>query len=346
MILQDWQKEMLAITVAYRMVECGDRIPMLAMGTKWERLEETIQQMYNLNLIEPSKDCQKWVLSGDGRQLLKRICGMIDAGLNFEIFGIYNFEAVVDDEWWHADGNKLKDNIWDPRFNPAVDGHKEDLRIAMMMWMSETLKREGKIEDGVDPRRIIYLRHLANGEFRDSTDDFLDPSNIKRRFQEVEDIVRSAYKWQDLVPDNEDEAFKAASAIYSFGMIQLRKEEGPSCSGCATPLAMFGDITECPECHKVFGEKRKKPQNQDEYECPKCESVVHREESRCGGCGARLNFSLPEGTVKETTTEYREYYASAPMGTYYGYIPCGWYDPWNPVVNAAAFGVLCGAILS
>jgi hypothetical protein len=161
MKLQDWEKEMLALTIAYRMAECHETVPVLTRGTKWDLMDEVLQDMFNHDLIMPTQDQQRWMLDSKGRELLSRVCAMVDAGLNFEIFESYNFGAQMQDDWWNAEGSQLQNHIWDVRFDPNGTGHKEDLRIAMMTWLGEKLVREGKASTALDPRKVVYLRHLA-----------------------------------------------------------------------------------------------------------------------------------------------------------------------------------------
>jgi hypothetical protein len=341
MKLQEWEKEMLALTIAYRMAECHEVVPILTRGTRWELMDDVLQDMFNHDLIAPTQDQQRWTLDVKGRSLLSRVCAMVDAGLNFEIFESYNFSATIQDDWWNKEGTQLQNHIWDVRFDPNGTGQKEDLRIAMMTWMGEKLVREGKSTTALDPRKVVYLRHLANGVYSDDTALFLRPSTIAERFQDVADIARSAYRWQDLA-DDPDAAFSIASTIYTAGMLELRKEEGVSCGGCGSPLALFKVDKKCPICEADFTPP--KPEG-DVFDCGKCGKQVGENDARCRCCGARLDFSLPEGTMvtktsQETVIDYELYFDTAPRGAYYGYVPQGWYDPWNPVLNAAAFGVL------
>jgi hypothetical protein len=347
LVLEDWEKEMLALTIVYRMVECREKIPMLTMGTRWAHMDTVLSDMYNRDLIKPSDDNQTWRLDSKGQELLKKTCGMVDAGLGFEIFGSYNLSTAIDDSWWDPDGKQLHKHMWDPRFDPAINEDQEDLRLAMMTWMGENLKREGKASKSLDVRKVVYLRHLANGNYGDGTDSFLDPSRIRERFQEVEAIANAAYRWEDLA-DDKDTAFKLAGAIYTAGMLQLRKEEGTSCGDCGAPLVLFPNAKRsCPICKASFEPPPKEP---SDYQCPKCSSEVQQHQSRCSGCGVRLDFRLPEGeevtsTITETHVDYDVVYGSYPRGTYYGYVSCGWYDPWDPTLNALAFGILLGSVL-
>jgi len=346
MEFQPWEKEMTAVTVIYRMVECHEKIPVLALNTKWATVEPVLQDMFNKDLIEPSQDNQHWVLAKKGRDLLTRIVGMIDTSLRFEIFASYNFEAEVAPEHYKPNTTEVLDDIWDPRFDPESEGHKEDLRLAMMTWMAEKLKRGEKGQGDLDPRRIVYLRQLAHGDFKDDGKFFFLEPNLRRVFDEVNKIVDSAYGWKDL-GDSVEESFELGQILYTAGMLQLKKEEGPSCGECDAPLACFKNPKECPVCGADFYPPV--PEEGEECECPNCGTDARVGQKRCLGCGASFHFDLPEGTVIEeeetvTTTEYTSYYDGG-YGYCYGYQPYGWYNPYDPYVDALAFGVICGAIL-
>jgi hypothetical protein len=65
----------------------------------------------------------------------------------------------------------------------------------------------------------------------------------------------------------------------------------------------------------------------------------------CKGCGATIDFSLPEGTVSTQTTQTTEVVGyDSVWGGYYGYQPYGYYDPFDPFVDAMAFSLLCIAL--
>lgn len=70
--------------------------------------------------------------------------------------------------------------------------------------------------------------------------------------------------------------------------------------------------------------------------CPKCKAPIYEGEARCSGCGATIDFSLPAGTVQ---TETQETVMTEPVwSSSYGYVSYGWLDPWDPYLDAMAFG--------
>jgi hypothetical protein len=297
--------------------------------------------MFNKGLIEPTEDDLEWQVTKQGRALLTTVVAMINAGLHFEVFASYNFEVAVPEEFYKPYSGDILDYTWDSRFDPAIEGHKEDLRIAMMMWMAEKLKRGGEIKNDLDPRRVVFLRHLSNGEFNEDSENFFRETNFKKIFKETQDIVDAAYRWESL-GDSKEEAFKAGQLLYTAGMLQLKKEEGASCGECDTPLALFGDATECPVCSANLVAPEAEGAD---CECPNCHAAVRSDQPQCLKCGAIFDYRLPPGTVTEETTTTTVIEEEDDFGCYYGYQPYGWYDPYNPYVDAVAFGVVCGAIL-
>jgi len=103
-----------------------------------------------------------------------------------------------------------------------------------------------------------------------------------------------------------------------------------------------GDDNTCPQCDTAFNP----PVQEAEFSCPKCQEDIYSGETRCKGCGAILDFSMPEGSsTTETTTETEtteESYGSCWSSGYdYGYCPYGYYDPYDPYLDAMAFATLC-----
>ena len=351
------EKELIFATIIYRLHECGDKIPMLVQDTPWEFIEDVLEEMHEADYLTISDDSQEWRLAAPkGKKLLGKLIAMGDASLQFEVFKSFNFDMEIPDEVRDDDTGALNPEVWDSRFDPGCieEGNRtEDLRLAMLEWASEKLRRADKPVE-LDTTRIIYLQKLANGGLADDARGFWHLVTFRQMFDEIQEIKDTAYKWQDLGEDEED-SFELAGILYTAGMINLRKEEGMSCPECETPLAMFeedGPVDECPnpECDAAFGD----PDDDDsladtEYECPKCKRGITIGQSNCYGCGAAIDFSLPSGTVG-TVTETET--TSSSYGGYdgygynpYGYGSYGWYDPYDPVVDAMCFGVVCGAFL-
>lgn len=361
--MERWQQEMIWLAVIYRLAECNETIPMDTEKTRFAFIDKELTTMYTkAGLLEISEDSQSWRLAEKGREMLTRLVGMFDQFLRFEIFADVIIDQKLPDDITDDDGEIL-DHCFDPRFPTRVsctdkdirESGSEDLRIAMMEYFVESCKKEGK-ELELDPHRIIFLQMLADGKLSDSSESFWANLRQGSVFREIDDIVDSNYHWRDLGNDDE-ESWEVAAAVYTAGMLEQRKRDGDTCSGCGIPLAIFeanaqadGEaLTECPnpDCKAVFGPA----EDEAAYECPSCHADVYEGQSVCTKCGAHIDFSLPEGSVVEetveetTTTEIYDDYYDDPWGCYYGYTPYGWYDPWYPAANVAAFGLVCGPVI-
>lgn len=351
--LSPLEKELVFALIVYRVEECGDKIPMVTQGTQWEFVEDILDEMHKLDYLAISEDSQSWRLSSPkGKKMLAKLVAMGNASLQFSIFQSFNFDIEVPDEVKNPETGELNPEIWDDRFNPDTEGNKEDMRLAMLEYVSEKLRREGKPVE-LDTTRIIFLQNLANGEYADDAKGFWHIVSFRQLFDGIKAIKDSAYKWEDLAPDDLEESFEFAGMLYAAGMVNLRKEEGMSCQECDTPLAMFeteGPVDECPnpECDTRFGDPDAGGGDEgegDAYECPKCKRDIHAGQSNCYGCGSSVDFSLPSGSVSTETVTETETVEEDDWGYGYGYEPYGWYSPYDPVVDAMAFGFICGAIL-
>lgn len=353
--METWQREMIWLAVVYRLAECNEIIPMDTEKTRFEFIDNELTAMYSkAGLLEISDDSKSWKLAEKGREMLTRLVGMFDQFLRFEIFSDVIIDQPLPDDITDDEGEVL-DHCFDPRFPQERSNKAEDLRIAMMEYFVESCKKQGK-ELELDPHRIIFLQMLADEKLSAGAEDFWFNLRQGQIFKEIDDIVDSNYHWQDL-GDDDEQSWEIAAAIYASGMLEQRKRDGDTCSGCGIPLAIFeanaqadGEtLTECPnpDCGAVFGPV----EGQAAYECPSCHADVYEGQSICTKCGAHIDFSLPEGSVVEETIEetvedisYDSYYDDT-WGCYYGYTPYGWYDPWDPVVDAVAFGLVCGPII-
>ena len=332
----NWEQELLVVAIVYRMAECGDKIPMMVEGTKWEFVDDVLNKMYSEDLIEISADSQEWLLAEDGKKLLTRMVGMLDQSMKFEVFGHVNLTKELTEEILDAEGDLLP-HVHDPRFSEeAMDG-TEDLRLAMMSALSDQFQDAGKLSDPLDPRRIVFLHRLSQGKYE--SEDFWKPSNLEAEFEDIEKVAIGSYHWTDLGEDD-DESWELAQVIYTAGMLEVRKREGHVCSNCDAPLGLVDeDADECPGCGASFGTEDLSASA--DYECPHCHSSIFNGQSVCQGCGARIDFGLPSGTVQsETVTETVEEVDD--YGMYYGYDPYPWYSPYDPYADALAFGLLCG----
>lgn len=356
----EWQLTMLQLTIIYRVLECGEKIPLLTETTSYEFVNKLLDGMHNQGLLEISDDNQYWVAGKKGEELRNRMVEIFDHTIKFEIFASVAVALTPDDSITDEDGNVM-DHCYDPRFGPfdkASQAWKdengvEDMRIAMIRYLSEYTSENddnGQAQP-IDPHQIVFMQMLAEGKLKG---DIWFDLRMGTFFEEVSKIVESAYQWTDCGDDEEDSA-AAMQQIYTAGMLEQRKRDGYECSACHIPLAIFEfnahenneTLEQCPnpECGASYNPPE--PEGGG-YECPKCGSTVGTTQRACGGCGALLDFSLPEGTVvTETVTEEVTEYEDETYdcwGGYYGYEPYGWYDPYDPYLDTLVFCAAVGAV--
>jgi hypothetical protein len=348
----EWQTDMIRLTVLYRLAECGANLSLITKGEDHEFIDYDLNQMNALDLIEADKD--RWVITHKGRSVIAQTVAMFDQCLKFEIFGACELNRTLE-EYERQDANPflVVDNIYDPRFLPEgeTSNTSEDLRIAMLTYLSE--KMSGQLGDrGIDPHRIIFIQKLISGQLQ--SDQFWFALRVGTFFTEVEAIVAKAYQWRDICKsaDGKDDEAAAAGvmdALYTAGMMEQRKRDGYDCGKCQTPLAAYQlaaqnagtPFKNCPnpECKASFSPP--KPQGAA-YECPCCKTDVYAGDRTCGGCGACLDYSMPAGSISETTTETTTTEYEPVWGGYasYGYSPYGYYDVYNPFIDVLAFTCL------
>lgn len=345
-----WQREMFWLCILWRIVEKKDVIPVDTQGTEYAFLEDALFRMSGEGLLElGGKSSNRWKATPKGVKTLGKLVAVFDHSLKFEIFASVDIDLSLDDEL-SEDGVQVFDHCHDPRFDPEVESDTVcDLRLAMMSYLSARLSEEEKFEGSFDPHRIVFVQKLADGEF--DTQDFWTDLAMGTLHEQVEEIVSCAYVPSD-IGGSPEEVDTLMEAIYTAGMLEQRKRDGNQCSDCGTPLAVFeldaeGPLEACPVCDASFSP----PPREYEYECPNCGHGLFGDERSCPGCGARVDFALPSGTVSETQEEIAEtVYEEEEHGPwdqgygYYGYTPYGHYDPYNPFVDALAFGVVCAVI--
>lgn len=333
---------MLWLTLVYRLAECNEKVPLDTHSTPFEFIDSELSEMYAKDIIVISDDKQNYIIGTKGKELIKRFIAMFDQFCQFEIFADVTLEDDLPEEITDDEGNVL-DHCYDPRFEKTADS--ADLRIAMVSYAAEATT--ASVSGGpLDPKRIIFLQKLADGHLSEESKDFWFSFRTGSVFKEIQEIADAAYTWKDLGEDDQ-EGKDIAANIYTAGMLEQRKREGLKCSGCEIPLAVFElaaeekgmELFECPnpDCGASF---REDDPPDAEYECPKCKKDIRAGQNTCYGCGSKINFSLPSGSVseeEEIVEEEEDYY-----GGYYSY---GWYNPWSPAVDALAVGFLCGAIL-
>lgn len=343
----DWREEMLRLTVLYRMLECGDEIPVNTMGTDYSFIERTLEALHADGCLEISSNQELWIPTARGREFRDKMVEMFDHALKFEIFGQVRLERHLSEEE-SEDGALVFHQLYDPRFqdpNPGEQG-VEDMRLAMMSFLAHEMGQDAEWKANVslplDPRRIVFLQKLSDGELRG---DIWFDLRLGTFFDKVDEIVDSAFKWTDLG----DGASDVMKDLYTAGMLEQRKRDGCECSGCGTPLAAFEtdakesgeELRECPnpDCRADFNPPGP---DGDEYECPNCQTGVGTLDHLCRGCGAVLDFSRPPGTIVEETVVEEEPVWSSCYG--YDYVPYGYYSPYDPFYDMVGFACLCAVL--
>lgn len=336
-----WKEGMTRVTVLYRMAECGDVFPLVNLDRDVKWIEPTLTALLADGLLKTGKE--NWEITEKGREVLGKIQQMTDHALQFEIFGAVRLAAEVPDELWddEKDGQVLE-HVDDPRFDEGDDA--EDMRIAMLTFLGEHLK--DRIDGPVDPYQLVYLQKLGTGQLKSET--FWTELGSGMIYDAIEEIVTSAYQWR-WIADDVESAADCMLGLRTAGLLQLQKSEGDVCSNCEARLAfVFLDADICPFCKHVFGEPEPEVQL---FNCANCQAEMTENDSACPQCGTEVDWGLQEGQVSETTTEEtvveeEEVYDDFGMGWScgYGYDPYGYYDPYDPYIDAVAFGCLAVAL--
>lgn len=375
---KDWKQECLWLTVLYRVMECGDKIPLDTDGTPYAFIEEDLRGMHAKDLLRVNEKTGYWEATAKGREVRDKMVAIFDQCLKFEIFATVNLAMELPDDLVDDEGNVL-DHVYDPRFEaPETDAEAErlgteDMRLAMMAYLADTMNDSddealrGTMQ--LDPHRVVFMQKLADGEFKKENVWF--DLKLGTPLREIEEIVDSAYHYTDV--GEEDEIDDVMQALYTAGMLEQRKRDGLECSKCHIPLAIFEmnakeegrtlDACPNPACDAEFKRLELVSGGEDDgWECPSCHTPVHGRQRTCLGCGARIDFSMPEGTIDTTTTQTTEIvdagygygyggydafgygYGYGAWGSYYGYTPYGYYSPYDPFVDAVAFGVVCAVL--
>lgn len=355
-----WQVTMTQLTIIYRLLECSEKIPLITENTSYEFIKELLDGMHARDLLDIADDNQHWVATKKAEELRNGMVEMYDHTLKFEIFGDVALAMTPDENIANDEGDVL-DRCYDPRFGPfevlaaeletfEEERGVEDIRIAMIRYLSEYAHEKAPDKaDPIDPHMIVFIQMLAEGKLKH---DIWFDLRVGSFFGNVEKIVSSMYDWED-AGDSEDEASDAMDAIYTAGMLEQRKRDGYECSACQSPLAIFefnaqregNKLTECP--NEDCGASYEPPEPEGGgYECPSCQTTVGNSQSVCGGCGASLDFSMPEGTISttETVSETTVIEEEEVWGGYYGYDPYPYYDPYDPYLDAVVFAGCVGVV--
>lgn len=364
------RESLIRTVILYRLLETNEQISILTDRTDYDFMAQQLSDLHSESYLEIDRG--HYVPTDKARRFMARLLSQIESVRQLEIFGVVRptRNLTENESEPNEEGKRLYvfNSIHDPRFfatdkmvhlpHPEKEPGVEDLRLAMYRYLGDQMC--GEFKDGAypDPFQVVFLQKLVDGRLKSDTFWF-DLANGEFE-REVEGIVEAAVPWESVagpIENYESEEARDAFAayvmkiIYTAGMLEQRKRDGQECPGCHTPLAIFeakyreennGEpIPGCPnpECPVDF---RPPPPDGDEYECPKCRETVYSSQSRCTCCGAYLDYSSPQGSVIERTTTHTEveYVPVVRMNYYikYGFTPCGYWDPFDPFVNARVIG--------
>jgi hypothetical protein len=346
-----WQKEMAGLAVLYRISVVGEEIPLVTMGSDYDFIEILLSDMSSKSLLIPGKGAKgtRWVVAPKGQEAIRTAIRMYDHLLKFEIFAKIDITRSLGEGEAHPDNpTQAYDNVYDPRFGDPNQkdqpGNWEDMRLAVMTFLSTASEEVGEL----NPYKVVFLQKLAAGALMEK--DFWFNLRLGTVFDGISAIVDSAIKWRD-VAESEADAVNAMRLIYTAGMLEQRKRDGKECTNCGTPLAIYAaqavaagktlDTCPNPECQASFN-----PPPKTGLECPNCHSDIDPSQTICA-CGARLDYSLPPGTVQNRVVEEVVEETEVVWGTYYDplFVPYGYYDPWTwSVGDALAFGIVCAVL--
>jgi hypothetical protein len=343
----DWKQEMLWLTILYRIAERKEQIPVINTDTDYSFIDVDLNDMVTKELLSVNTDSGFFDITEKGKVVCQNLLAIYDHLLKFEIFSIVNVALTLDEDETDDEGIPLN-HIYDRRFQEVKEDEidelgSEDLRLAMIQFLAEEMDDEENPLK-LDPHRVVFVQRLSKGLLnkKDIWFDF----QLETVYNTVDEIVSSAYKWTDVAETKED-ARSIMQAIYTAGMLEQRKRDGLECSECGIPLALFESdakdngetLEECPnpDCGASFAPPP------PEFECPACGAGIYGGQQVCS-CGALIDFGLPSGTVTTETTEETVYEEEPIWTDTYGYVPYGYYDPYDPFVNALAFGVVCSVL--
>jgi len=343
--MTDWKTEMTWLTILYRMLECKEQIPVLTDGTAYEFIENDLENLTAKELVRINIETSMYEITDAGRGVCERLLAMYDPVLKFEIFSSVSVAQTLQEDEVDDEGN-FHPQLYDARFQKPkslVEQEElgtEDMRLTVMDFLATEMSTDAEPLD-LDPHRIVFIQMLSTGKLK-SDEIFFDLS-VGTTFTNIEEVVSSAYKWQDS-GDDDGEARQAMISIYTAGMIEQRKRDGQECSDCGSPLAIFEtwakedgktlDTCPNPDCKCTFTPPP------PEYECPACKAGVTNDQRVCS-CGAILDFSLPAGTIQTEAVEESEDDYESVWSYDYGFIGTPYMDPYDPFLNVTTFGLVC-----
>lgn len=361
--LLPWQQNIASLAIMYAIKEQGKIVSTLLQGD--DTFLEPVLDLMSLKGLLDIGPSNTYVVTKEGEALRGKMVAMYDQLLKFELFGAINttLDLTDDNSSVAEDGSRvLYDDQLDPRYIESPES--VDLRLAMLDWFSQSAesKLDGK---AVDPYQVVFMQRLRAGYYKG--DDFWFKLRLGLIYTEVQQIVETATKWQDLGA-NVTESSNVMNAIYTAGMSEQIKRDGDRCE-CGAYLGMFDyyahkegkTLDVCPACDKSYTA----PIRAEAEYCPNCNSDIQPRWRKCHGCGAKIDRSMAAGSVEEVTTSttytetvyvpgaygYDPYY-SPWGGSYmdYGYYPPAplyagiWYDPFDPIASVATFALCCALL--
>ena len=334
--MASWQDDVLALSALYLMDQRGRKFPLYPTTEEDRKAADVFQALDKVGSVAPVGN--EWVITDHGRESLKRAVQAQDVLRQVEIFSSVDVTRnLTPEEADPTNPSQVRSEVWDPRF-ALGSPNAYDMRLAVVTWLAEVVSK--KPFGFGDQAKIVFLQKLGSGQFSMTT-FWADVYNV---FAEVEEIVRTAYKWTDISADIED-AKVAMQALYTAGTLETQKREGGDCADCHIPLLMFDKAAKaagsylkaCPCCNRQFGAPDDLG-SPGTMSCPKCKSVIYEGDARCNGCGATIDFSLPAGAIQTDTTVTT---VTEPVwGDSYGYVSYGWFNPYDPFLDVLAFDCL------
>lgn len=346
----DWKTEMIWATIAWRIDACNEQIPLNTVGTEYHVIDDDLTEMFNRNILAISDDKQRYVIGKQGRDVLTKYVAMFDQAMRYEIFSAVELDIDLEDLELDEENN-VADHVHDVRFLEQETQTSEDLRLAMIDYAIESVKREKNENVDFDARKVVFLQLIIEKKLSKGTKPFWFDLKMGDVFDAIQTLCNNAYGWRDLGNDDE-ESWELARQVYCAGLIEQRKRNGAHCSLCNTPLAIFEaiaqeegkELLECPnpDCDGDFRDPTQMGLDGDpEYECPRCQGDIRSGQSTCYKCGANVDFSMPMGSEEDEEIIEEEIMTT----NHYDYVPYGYYDPWDPTVDAVALAFLCGSLI-
>lgn len=337
-----WQQEALCLTVIYRMLEHGDKIPLYTEGTDYSFIEQTLDLLHNLNYLAISEDSSEWIPTDKAIDLRNNMLAIYDQLRHFEIYANVNLNQELAEDFAEPAQDQVFDHVYDPRFQVPEDPkalNPQDLRLAMIQFLAELEGRS--IDENRSLYRFVFFQKLSNGDFNAPDVWFYFRSGIV--FKDIAETVMSAYPWRSIA-NTEQNAIIAMQGIYTAGMLEQIKRAGYECVTCGIPLGVFEynfkhdentELKNCPnpECQASFD-----PPPSLDLACPNCQTPIRSTDDTCHGCGAFIDYLLPPGTIIDEKIE-----DEAPVIWHYtgeSFSPSRGYNPYDPLIDMAGFSLL------